>query len=95
VSTQLRNIILTIASIRAVVAKRGGGEITLTELLKTVTDEIAHSKGDFSKSFEGITDSDVGGRPVSLIRSELEADYRRAAVKIYRAQVKRRRKAGR
>ena len=92
-ATEIRNIVLTIASIRAVVAKRSGGEIPLSELLKAVTEEIAHSRGDFSKSFEGITDADVGGRPISLIKAELEADYRRAAVKIYRAQMKRKRKS--
>lgn len=87
--SKIRNIVLTIVSIRAVKSKRDGTNIPLTKLMEDVSEGVRISRGDFSQLFEGFTDADVGGQSLSAIQTELEADYRRSHNKLVKAQVKR------
>ena len=90
--TGIKNIVLTIAGIRAAKAKQSGAEIVVEELINSVLSDVRSSAGDFSSIFKDITSEDMGGLDVQAVRTALETDYRRAASRIYKAEVKRRRR---
>jgi hypothetical protein len=91
--TGIKNIVLTIAGIRAAKIKKTGAEIVVETLLNEVLSEVRGSAGNFTEIFKEITSEDTGGVDPFLIRMALEVDYHRAATKIYKAEVKRRRRA--
>jgi hypothetical protein len=90
--TGIKNIVLTIAGIKAAKIKKTGAEIVVEDLLNSVLSEVRGSAGDFTDIFKDITMEDTGGVEVDMIRFALETDYRRAATKIYKAESKRRRR---